>query len=75
MLSQEADKYIPELRTEVEEHCPLGEFTKEHLDKLVKLDSFIRESCRMNDFGVGKDYIFTLGHISTKKYAKTSQHS
>jgi cytochrome P450 len=55
MLSQEVDKYVPELRAEIEEHCPRGEFTKENLDKLVKLDSFLRESCRLNDFGVGKE--------------------
>jgi hypothetical protein len=54
MLSQEAEKYVPELRAEIEEHCPFGEFTKENLDKLVKLNSFLRESCRLNDFGVGK---------------------
>jgi hypothetical protein len=54
MLSAEFDKYGPELRSEIEEHCPDNRFTKAGLDKCLKLDSFLRETCRLNDFGVGE---------------------
>jgi hypothetical protein len=54
MLSAEPDKYIPPLRAEIEEHCPYGQLSKTGLDKCVKLDSFLRETCRFNEFAVGK---------------------
>ncbi|SRR6266480_1471684 len=51
MLAAEPDKYVPALRAEVLEHCIDGKIDKQILGKLVKLDSFLRETGRMEPLG------------------------
>ncbi|KAF2180150.1 cytochrome P450, partial [Zopfia rhizophila CBS 207.26] len=52
ILGAEWEKYTPILRAEVRQHCEGGEITKQTLGKLVKLDSFLRESGRFNNTGL-----------------------
>lgn len=49
MLSSDPDQYMPILRAELHEHLGNGKISKQLLDKLVKLDSFLRESARLNN--------------------------
>lgn len=51
-LAAEPDKYIPVLRAELLEHMIDGQITKDTLPKLVKMDSFLRESGRFNNAGL-----------------------
>jgi hypothetical protein len=62
-LAAEADKYVPELRAEILEHCVDGKIDKQTLGKLVKLDSFLRECGRMQPLGLSK-----RGHQDTRVY-------
>ncbi|KAK3071451.1 hypothetical protein LTR53_008591 [Teratosphaeriaceae sp. CCFEE 6253] len=50
-LCSEPEKYLEPFRAEVKERCPDGKFTKEALDSLSKLDSFIRECGRAGPIG------------------------
>jgi cytochrome P450 len=49
MLSSDPEQYMPELRAEAQKHLLGGKINKSALDKLVKLDSFLRESARLNN--------------------------
>lgn len=53
-LAAEPDKYIPQLREEVDQQCADGQPTKETLTKLHKIDSFLKESGRFNNAGLSK---------------------
>jgi len=53
LLCAEPEKYLQELREEVTEHSLGGrDFTKNSLHKMVKLDSFLRESGRAGSVGI-----------------------
>ncbi|PVH98432.1 cytochrome P450 [Periconia macrospinosa] len=51
MLSADPDNLLPELRAEAQQHLPLGtsSTTPQQLNKLEKLDSFLRETARLNN--------------------------
>ena len=68
MLCTEPHNYTRELREEIEQHCPESELTKAGIDKCVKLDSFLRETCRLNDFAVGT---MSPSHTSSSLATKT----
>lgn len=53
-LAAEADKYVPELRTEAEQYSINGKIDKMALSKLSKLDSFLREAGRVVPLGISK---------------------
>lgn len=50
-LCSEPEKYLEPLRAEVKQHCPDGQLTKENLDSLSRLDSFLRECGRAGPIG------------------------
>lgn len=52
-LASEPDKYLPQLREEVEQQCANGP-TKETLTNLHKIDSFLKEAGRFNNAGLSK---------------------
>jgi hypothetical protein len=51
LLAKEPEKYVPELRAELEQHCVDGKLDKMSIGKLVKLDSFLRECGRVEPLG------------------------
>ncbi|EUC47347.1 hypothetical protein COCMIDRAFT_3606 [Bipolaris oryzae ATCC 44560] len=51
-LGAEWEKYTQPLRDEVRQYCEDNEITKQTLGKLVKMDSFLRESGRYNNTGL-----------------------
>ncbi|KAK5953726.1 hypothetical protein OHC33_004995 [Knufia fluminis] len=51
-LAAEPEKYMPELRAELEEVLAEGPLSKDRLAKLKKMDSFLRESARYNNAGL-----------------------
>lgn len=53
-LAAEPEKYIEPLRQEVIEHLEDGEITYNTLHDLPKMQSFLRESARMNVAGLSK---------------------
>lgn len=59
-LCSESSVYLPALRAEITQNCPSGDFTKESLDKLVRLDSFFRECGRLGP----------IGNIGSGRYAR-----
>jgi cytochrome P450 len=61
-------KYVPELRQEVERVVEEDGWTRDALERMVKIDSFIRESTRLNPLSVQvmnrkviKDFTFSNG--------------
>ena len=54
MLASEPERYIPDIRTELETNSVNGKIDKQSLGKLVKLDSFIRETGRLHPIGISK---------------------
>ncbi|KAK4555002.1 hypothetical protein LTR86_007768 [Recurvomyces mirabilis] len=74
-LCTEPEKYLPALREEVHQHIPDGQFTKERIDSLSKLDSFFRECGRVGAIGTlasGRlarhDFTFKNGTVIPKGY-------
>ncbi|KAK5110944.1 hypothetical protein LTR62_005482 [Meristemomyces frigidus] len=74
-LCSEPDKYLQPLREEVRQHCPDGQFTKERIDSLHKLDSFFRECGRIGAIGTlasgrqaRSDFTFKDGTVIPKGY-------
>lgn len=53
-LAAEPCKYLPELRQELEQVLQGGPLTKERLNLLRKMDSFLREAARFNNNGLRK---------------------
>ena len=47
-------EYMEPLRKELDHHCPSGELGLQSISKLWKLDSFLKESQRINAMSVGK---------------------
>src|SRR5437764_6288270 len=73
MLSSDPEQYMPELRAEIQKHLLGGKINKSVLDKLVKLDSFLRESARLNNAFlltaerlVMQDFFFSAGTLIPK---------
>ena len=64
MLSSDPEQYMPELRAEIYQHAPEGTFDKSVLDKLVKLDSFLRESARINNA-----FLLTAERLATEDFS------
>lgn len=53
-LAAEPEKYMGELREELEQVLKEGPLSKDSLQKLKKMDSFLRESARFNNSGLRK---------------------
>ncbi|KAK5708882.1 hypothetical protein LTR17_020287 [Elasticomyces elasticus] len=73
-LCSEPETYLEQLRDEVKHHCP-DQVTKEGLDSLTKLDSYLRECGRTDPIGTlasgryaRSDFIFKDGTIIPKGY-------
>ncbi|KAF2768435.1 cytochrome P450 [Teratosphaeria nubilosa] len=75
LCSHPAETYLLPLRHEIRMTCPSGNLTKEALDKMQKLDSFLRECGRLQPIGVlgsvrkaNKDFVFKDGTVAPKGY-------
>lgn len=53
-LAAEPDKYLPQLREEVDQQCANGQPTKETLAYMRKIDGFLKEAGRFNNAGLSK---------------------
>jgi hypothetical protein len=56
----EPEKYMQVLRNEVEQNLEGGKITHNTVQKLVHIDSFLRESARMNVSGLGMIFAWLL---------------
>ncbi|KAH9827353.1 Cytochrome-P450 [Teratosphaeria destructans] len=70
-----AETYLLPLRDEIRAVCPSGDLTKEALDRMTRLDSFLRECARLQPIGVlgsarkvNKDFVFKDGTLVPKGY-------
>jgi len=57
-------EYIAPLREEIEQVSERIGWTKEGIDNMHKVDSFMRESQRINGLGSGKSALFFLTKFS-----------
>jgi hypothetical protein len=58
-------EHIEPLREEAEAVVAEAGWTKAGMDKMHKIDSFVRETLRLNDFGICSSTIFTAFFNST----------
>ncbi|KEF61463.1 uncharacterized protein A1O9_03029 [Exophiala aquamarina CBS 119918] len=64
-LAAEPEKYTPELRQELEQVLKEGPLTKDRLTQLRKMDSFLRESARLNNSGLPRPIPITFTSFKT----------
>ncbi|KAK0277736.1 hypothetical protein LTR35_009572 [Friedmanniomyces endolithicus] len=63
-LCAQPELYLDPLRAEIRQHCKDGKFTKETLDRLTKVDSFLRECGRTGP----------IGTVASGRYARSDFH-
>jgi hypothetical protein len=67
---------MPELREELDNVLQEGPLTKESLNKLHKMNSFLRESSRLSNCGFRKLLrVYGLSVSNTRPVANTEHHS
>ena len=59
-MAQQWDKYAEDLRQEITDSFPDGEITFDGLKKLVKMESFLRESGRFNVSGLSRSFFVLI---------------